>query len=77
MPQPGWTGFLVRLLIAVLAMAAALFAMLQWMPAWEQGSMLWRLLRLAAVCAVGGGAYFVTLGLLGFRLRDYARRTTV
>ncbi|WP_442796557.1 murein biosynthesis integral membrane protein MurJ [Pantoea vagans] len=77
MPQPGWSSFLLRLLIAVVAMAGALFAMLQWMPAWEQGAMLWRLLRLAAVCAVGGGAYFLALGLLGFRLRDYARRTTV
>jgi putative peptidoglycan lipid II flippase len=76
-PQPGWLGFLLRLLLAVAIMAAALFGMLYWMPVWEQGNMLWRLLRLALVCAVGGGAYFLALGLMGFRLRDYARRTTV
>ncbi len=56
-------------------MAAALLGMLQVMPAWEEGEMAWRLVRLAAVCAVGGGAYFVVLGALGFRPRDFARRT--
>jgi len=30
-------------------------------------------LRLALVVAVGGAAYFAMLGLLGFRLRDFAR----
>jgi len=76
-PQPGWMAFLLRLLIAVLIMAAALLGMLHLMPAWEQGDMAWRLVRLAAVCAVGGGAYFAVLLLLGFRPRDFARRTIV
>jgi putative peptidoglycan lipid II flippase len=76
-PQPGWFSFLTRLLIAVVVMAAALFGILQVMPAWEEGQMWWRLIRLAAVCAIGGGAYFVMLGLLGFRPRDFARRTLV
>jgi len=74
-PQPGWMGFLLRLFIAVAVMAAALLGMLQVMPAWEEGEMGWRLMRLASVCAVGGGAYFVVLGALGFRPRDFARRT--
>lgn len=73
-PQPGWASFLLRLVIAVVVMAAALVGILWLMPAWEQGAMVWRLVRLAAVCAVGGGAYFLTLGLLGFRPRDFARR---
>ncbi|HAB24813.1 MAG TPA: lipid II flippase MurJ, partial [Pantoea sp.] len=63
-PQPGWASFLLRLVIAVSVMAAALLGILYLMPAWEEGAMVWRLLRLAAVCAVGGGAYFLTLGLL-------------
>jgi putative peptidoglycan lipid II flippase len=74
-PQPGWFSFLTRLLIAVCVMAAALLGILQVMPAWEEGQMWWRLIRLAAVCAIGGGSYFVMLGLLGFRPRDFARRT--
>ncbi len=76
-PQPGWSGFLLRLLIAVAMMAAALVGMNMVMPDWATGNMVWRLLRLAAVCAVGGGVYFVMLALMGFRLRDFARRTTV
>ncbi|WP_075180975.1 murein biosynthesis integral membrane protein MurJ [Pantoea sp. 1.19] len=74
-PQPGWGGFMARLLAAVLVMALVLVALLQVMPAWESGNMLWRLLRLAAVCAAGGAAYFLTLAGLGFRPRDFARRT--
>lgn len=73
-PQPGWLSFMLRLLVAVLAMAAALVGMLYLMPDWANGNMLSRLLRLAAVCAVGGGVYFAVLGLSGFRPRDFARR---
>ncbi len=74
-PQAGWGGFLLRLVIAVLVMSAALFGMMQIMPAWDVGSMPYRLLRLVAVVGVGVVAYFATLALLGFRPRDFARRT--
>ncbi|MDU2734050.1 MAG: lipid II flippase MurJ, partial [Mixta calida] len=74
-PQPGWFGFLLRLVLAVVVMAGVLVAMLMVMPAWDIGGMPYRLMRLAAVCAVGGGAYFVVLALLGFRPRDFARRS--
>ncbi len=36
-PQPGWAGFLIRLLVAVIVMAAALSGMLYWMPDWGAG----------------------------------------
>ncbi|NDL62577.1 murein biosynthesis integral membrane protein MurJ [Acerihabitans arboris] len=72
-PQPGWLPFMVRLIIAVAVMAAALLGMLWVMPDWAQGSMLARLLRLALVVAVGVVAYFTTLAALGFRIRDFAR----
>jgi putative peptidoglycan lipid II flippase len=72
-PQPGWTSFLIRLIIAVLAMAAALVGMMYVMPDWSVGGMAMRLLRLAAVVVVGVIVYFGALGLLGFKLRDYAR----
>ncbi|WP_373974418.1 murein biosynthesis integral membrane protein MurJ [Chitinibacter sp. SCUT-21] len=74
-PQSGWAGFLLKLLIAVSVMGAALFGMLQIMPEWSQGNMALRLLRLAGLVAVGIGAYFATLGLLGFRPRDFSRRS--
>ncbi|AHG18355.1 membrane protein [Chania multitudinisentens RB-25] len=73
-PQPGWAMFLMKLVIAVLVMSAVLLGILWLMPAWDQGNMLARLLRLAVVVAAGGGSYFVVLGALGFRPRDFARR---
>ncbi|AKL11506.1 TPA: murein biosynthesis integral membrane protein MurJ [Kluyvera intermedia] len=73
-PQAGWGRFLTRLIIAVLVMAAALFGMLYVMPDWAQGNMAHRLIRLMAVVVVGGVAYFATLALLGFRVKDFARR---
>ncbi|MGV3346301.1 murein biosynthesis integral membrane protein MurJ [Enterobacteriaceae bacterium LUAb1] len=74
-PQPGWRSFLLRLIVAVLVMALVLSGVLYIMPAWETGNMSWRLLRLVTVCVAGGSAYFLMLGLLGFRPRDFARRT--
>ncbi len=74
-PQPGWQRFLLRLVVAVIVMAAALLGVLSVMPEWSQGTMVWRLLRLMAVVAVGGIAYFATLALLGFKVKEFARRT--
>ena len=74
-PQPGWGAFLLRLILAVLVMAGVLIGMMMVMPAWDIGGMAWRLARLALVCAAGGMAYFLVLGLLGFRPKDFARRS--
>ena len=74
-PQPGWQRFLLRLVVAVVVMAAALLGILSVMPEWSQVTMAWRLLRLMAVVAVGGIAYFATLALLGFKVKEFARRT--
>jgi putative peptidoglycan lipid II flippase len=45
------------------------------MPAWAEGEMLVRLLRLGALVFAGLIAYFGMLLVLGFRLRDFARRS--
>jgi len=74
-PQPGWASFLLRLVIAVLVMAAALVGMLYVMPDWALGTMPYRLLRLMAVVVVGVVAYFATLAVLGFKVKEFARRT--
>nr|WP_298173228.1 murein biosynthesis integral membrane protein MurJ [uncultured Pseudomonas sp.] len=74
-PQPGWLLFLAKLLVAVLTMAAVLLAAMHHMPAWAEGDMLWRLSRLAVVVVAGLLSYFGMLLLLGFRLRDFARRS--
>ncbi|MEQ9886273.1 murein biosynthesis integral membrane protein MurJ [Pectobacterium zantedeschiae] len=74
-PQPGWKVFLVRLLAAVIVMSLVLLGMLWWMPAWDDGNMTMRILRLLLVVVAGAGSYFATLALLGFRPRDFARRS--
>lgn len=74
-PQPGWGRFLARLMVAVLVMSGVLVGMLILMPDWETGSMLYRLSRLMLVVIVGAAAYFATLMLLGFKLKEFAKRT--
>lgn len=74
-PSPGWRRFLVRLLLAVVVMSAALLALDQIMPPWDQGNMTARILRLMAMVVAGAGAYFVSLALMGFRPKDFSRRS--
>lgn len=76
-PQPGWLGFICRLMLAVIIMAAALVGLLSVMPDWAQGTMFWRLLRLMGVVAAGAVVYFATLWLVGFRPRHFARSVQV
>jgi len=73
-PQPGWRIFLIKLVVAVVVMSAALLGMMYFMPAWDVGGMAYRLARLLAVVVVGVVAYFGVLGLLGFRVKEFARR---
>lgn len=74
-PQPGWAVFLTKLVIGVVVMSVVLLGLLWVMPAWDVGGMAYRLLRLSAVVIAGVIAYFAALALLGFKLRDFARRT--
>ncbi|EGH44094.1 virulence factor MVIN-like protein, partial [Pseudomonas syringae pv. pisi str. 1704B] len=73
-PQPGWMKFLFKLVIAVAVMSAVLLGLMHVMPAWDEGHMLERFLRLGALVAAGVVTYFAMLLLLGFRLRDFARK---
>ena len=76
-PQAGWTGFLLRLLIAVTVMSAVLVGLMQVLPSWSEGLMWQRLLRLGGLVAAGVLAYFASLFLLGFRVRDFNRRAVL
>jgi putative peptidoglycan lipid II flippase len=73
-PQPGWGKFGLKLAVAVTVMSAVLLGLMQFMPAWDQGHMLERLLRLGALVVAGVVAYFGMLALMGFRLRDFNRK---
>ena len=69
--QPGWTRFLVRLLLANLTMGLALWFGLQVAPDFTVVDKWQRIGWLGAL--VGGGAlvYAVAMLVLGFRLRDF------
>ncbi|XRA81300.1 murein biosynthesis integral membrane protein MurJ [Pseudomonas putida] len=73
-PQPGWAVFLLKLVLAVTLMSAVLLAGMHYMPAWEQGIMLERFLRLGALILAGVVTYFGCLYLCGFRPRHFARK---
>jgi len=75
LPQAGWGTFAWKIAGALVALGATLwFGMgyeAEWLvlPAWT------RISRLTALVAGGAGVYFGALWLLGFRLRDFRRRS--
>jgi putative peptidoglycan lipid II flippase len=73
-PQPGWLGFALKIAIAILAMGVCLWFAAGSGDEWLATGATMRVLRLAGVVLLGATAYFATLWLLGFRLRDFTRR---
>jgi putative peptidoglycan lipid II flippase len=73
-PQPEWARFSCRLALALLVMAAVLWGAVgseNWwlVAAWQQ-----RAAGLVGIVCLGATSYFAMLWLLGFRIRDFARR---
>ncbi|PKO88195.1 MAG: murein biosynthesis integral membrane protein MurJ [Betaproteobacteria bacterium HGW-Betaproteobacteria-12] len=73
-PQPGWLPFTLKLTLAMLVMAAGLWFGMGAENAWLQKGTLGRTIHLSWLVPLGATAYFATLWLLGFRLRDFKRR---
>ncbi|AIR88155.1 murein biosynthesis integral membrane protein MurJ [Pseudomonas cremoricolorata] len=73
-PQPGWAVFLLKLVAAVLLMSAVLIGGMHLMPAWAEGNMAERFLRLGALIVAGVVSYFGCLLLCGMRPRHFARK---
>jgi putative peptidoglycan lipid II flippase len=74
-PQPEWAQFSYKLGLALLVMAAVLWAAMgreNWwlVAAWDK-----RVAGLLGIVCLGAATYFSTLWLLGFRVRDFARRS--
>lgn len=72
-PQPGWLMFLLKLLMAVVLMAAVLWFAAGEPQRWMAAAAPLRLAWLLGVVALGAGVYFAALWLMGFRVRDFAR----
>jgi len=73
-PGAGWPGFLLRLAIAVYAMASVLWLIAGSDASWLAMSAGGRAAQLAGVVVAGAASYFAALWLLGFRVRDFTRR---
>lgn len=73
-PGKGWAAFLVRLLLALLIMGGGLWAAQIYLPLeWVHISGWKKVAQLSGLIALGGGLYFVSLGLLGFRAHHFKR----
>ena len=73
-PEPGWFLFLCRLVVALGVLAGLLAWLAGPASVWLDATLWQRVARLAGVVAAGGAAYFATLWLLGFRVKDFERR---
>jgi len=73
-PQPGWAGFLLKLFAALVVMGLSLWLGMDKESLWIKYEFSQRLLHLASLVVGGVAAYFGTLWLLGFRLRQFKRR---
>jgi putative peptidoglycan lipid II flippase len=66
--QPGWTPYMLRLLLACTLMTLVLLALLPDTAAWYDWRWPQRVLEMALLCVVGVSVYFAALWLLGIRL---------
>jgi len=73
-PQPGWTIFFLKVLTALAVMGAVLWFAAGSGASWLTGSAMERAIRLTWIVVLGAVSYFAMLGLLGFRLKDFAKR---
>src|SRR5271170_6806474 len=75
-PQSGWARFALKVIAAIVVMAACLWFAAGASDFWLAADARVKVARLVGVMAVGVAAYFTTLWLLGFRLRDFVHRGT-
>jgi putative peptidoglycan lipid II flippase len=69
-PSPLWPKFLVRVVVANAAMAAALYLLAGPIEAWAAMRVLERVARCVGGILVGAGVYFAVLYATGMRYRD-------
>ena len=72
-PEPGWGTFLLKLAVALYLLGGALWFSMGTEASWFELAATPRAFKLVAVIAAGVAAYFGSLALMGFRLRDFSR----
>jgi putative peptidoglycan lipid II flippase len=74
-PEPEWAAFLLKLAVALYLMGGAIWFSMGTEASWFALTAGARVARLALVIAAGASAYFTSLALMGFRLRDFTRQS--
>ena len=72
-PEPGWAAFLLKLAVALYMMGGALWYAMGREASWFELTAAARAGKLALVILAGSVAYFASLGMMGFRLRQFMR----
>jgi putative peptidoglycan lipid II flippase len=75
-PQPEWLTFFIKLAVALYMMGGAIWWISGSDADWLQMATLAKCIKLGGVIAVGIIVYFASLFVMGFRLRDFAKRTS-
>jgi putative peptidoglycan lipid II flippase len=73
-PQPEWLAFMLKIAVALYAMAVVLFWMSGADSEWLNSPTLEKCWRLTVVIVVGAITYFAALWVMGFRLNQFSKR---
>ncbi|WP_313229799.1 murein biosynthesis integral membrane protein MurJ [Stenotrophomonas acidaminiphila] len=68
--RPGWGGYVLRLVVACVAMSAVLLGLLHWLPGFGGMDKWQRIGSLALLVGGGGLTYLLAMLAMGFRPRD-------
>ena len=74
-PEPGWGAYFAKLFIALLALGMTLWFGMGSEQHWLTTHGWGRIIHLTWLVLLGVAVYFSVLWLLGFRLKDFAKRT--
>ncbi|MCB1616953.1 MAG: lipid II flippase MurJ, partial [Pseudomonadales bacterium] len=74
-PGNDWKAVLLKLFCATVVMFVVLQGLLHYWVGWDQWGVFERGVHLLAICLLGVFAYFLSLFLLGFRVKQFARHT--
>jgi putative peptidoglycan lipid II flippase len=76
-PQAGWLQFMLKLVVAVTAMALALYFVAGSDATWLNYKLMPKLMHLIGLLVLGSTTYFMALWFMGIRIKDFMHRTIV